>query len=545
MTESFAAKDDLILQTRIDPLSTSWLIDKTRVILNNTDIGDFLTDETTLDSDPYLTMDDLSSDPVFINVQNMISSVFHVDARSAVLRIRIPKIYYSVHSLHAKPKKLNVDDPILNLDATAQIQGVDIGLNDGIQIDFMITNPKTKAMESYLTAFLDPATVQVPESLEPAEFDVSLEAVRDTAFHFNLKSFNLDSLPVYVANHLNDIITTDNKSHGPITSNQIRVNPVTIRLSSLSRSVEFEPFKPLIQKRMKNILGTIITQVGSALKTTIGPKILKTVFSKSLPTGLSINTDALYTRFDTALFSQPNRDQLSLGIAGTLCTLDLYAKYRDDCVNHVPAQPPVRILSDIDQQTARDELESKLAQAQADVVTSVSEEYLNRLLKTTIDAKLWDAMMQEDHLKLGPKGAFIILNKSNQAPELFIDVIYEGNKGITGILINPNHPIRFPLRISTKLGFQIEKGSPKILITTEKVLSTPEEIIRGIPEYDLPSHLVFGLKKKIASLILKMAKPLEGKNAIEMALPIFKGLGLEKTWYETSAYGRLNLYFKI
>jgi hypothetical protein len=46
-------------------------------------------------------------------------------------------------------------------------------------------------------------------------------------------------------------------------------------------------------------------------------------------------------------------------------------------------------------------------------------------------------------------------------------------------------------------------------------------------------------------MILKMAGELEGRNAIEMELPVFKGLGLENAWQEPSAFGRLNLYFKL
>ena len=99
--------------------------------------------------------------------------------------------------------------------------------------------------------------------------------------------------------------------------------------------------------------------------------------------------------------------------------------------------------------------------------------------------------------------------------------------------------------MSTKLSFEVRNEMPVMVIAIEKLKSDALEIINGIRDYDLPSHLVPGLRRKVASMIIKMASEIEGRNAIEMELPVFKGLGLEKTWYETSAYGRLNLYFKL
>jgi hypothetical protein len=543
--QAHAANDDLILQTRLDQGSTSWLIDKTRIILNNADLGDGLEDTTSLDNDPILTMNELSTDPVFLKLQDLVTNVFHVDAKNAVLRLKIPSIYYKVHSLHAVPHKLAVEDPKLNLEATAQIQGVDIGLTDGIQVDYLIPNRKTGQMDSYMTASFAPTLVEVPSTLEPAEFDVSLEAIRDSSFHFNLKGYKLDNLPLYISRHMNDLLITDIKTRQPVGADQISVNPVTVRLCNLTRSVTFDSFKPVVQKKMKDILSTIINQVGLSLKTSIGPRILKLVFSKSLPSSFAVSSSSIYSRFSTAVFTQPDSSQLSLGVAGDFCTDELYKTFGQSCVEHMPEHQPIRIQTADEQTLARAEIQKKLASGDADVTTSVSEDYLNRLLQTTIDAKLWDSMLKEQHMKLGPKGAFVILNEASKTPQLFLDVIYEGEKGITGIFINPKHPIRFPLRLNTSLAFEVDNGTPKIIIKIEDVLSTVQEIINGIPEYQMPSHLVRGIRKKIAGIILKMAATLEGKNAVELTLPIFKGIELEKTSYEVSAYGRLNLYFKI
>jgi hypothetical protein len=541
---AFSASDDVLLQTRISRGSLEWLIEKTLLILNNAEIDDGLTGVTTID-DEILTLDEITSDPAVEKVRSLVASVFRVDAAKAVLRIRIPKLSYKVHALRASAKRLDVADPVMHIDAAARIQGVDIGLPEGVQVDLMVPDAKTGVLNRFLSANLAPSQVKVPSNLEPAEFEVSLEATRDDNLNFKLTGYKLDNLPAYVERHVNEIQTSELTTGGPITADQIAVQPVYVRVNQLNRTIDFSVFKPLIQKKMKGILTTIILEVGKSLKTSIGPSILKSIFKESLPSTLAISSEPFYTSFKVRSFSQPKRDQFQLGVAGGLCTLEMYRRFGVDCVRETPVPEPVRTIGPEIRRLAIEELSSVLASGKADVATSVSEEFLNRLIQTAIQSKLWDEMLAEDHLKLGPKGAFVILDKKGSAPELYLDLIYSGKGGFEGIFINPKRPIRFPLRIGTRLSFPLENGIPKLVITTERALSDADEIIRGIPQYGLPSKLVCGLRKKIAKMILRMSKKLEGRNMVELPLPIFKGIGLEETWMESSEHGRMNIYFKI
>ena len=102
---SFANSDDLILQTRVDSTSLNFLVDKTRLILNNADIKDGL-DATVPIHDVMVDMHGLSNDPHMKNLQAIIKKTFKVDVEAAILRVRIPRIAYKIHSLHVNPNKL-------------------------------------------------------------------------------------------------------------------------------------------------------------------------------------------------------------------------------------------------------------------------------------------------------------------------------------------------------------------------------------------------------------------------------------------------------
>lgn len=128
-----------------------------------------------------------------------------------------------------------------------------------------------------------------------------------------------------------------------------------------------------------------------------------------------------------------------------------------------------------------------------------------------------------------------------------MDVLYhgDGKGGIESLLVNENKPIEFPLRISASLDFVNQAGIPHMVIKTQKILSDVEEVTHGVPEYGLESHLVFGLKKKIAHMILDMSASIEGQTAVDIDLPVLKNIDLEKTWHEASPFGQVNLFFKL
>ncbi|MBS1957917.1 MAG: hypothetical protein JST80_00450 [Bdellovibrionales bacterium] len=539
--------NDIIFQTRVQTDTLNWLIDKTRVIMGNAQIEDMLTGETTIDTNPTFKLEEMTDDPNAIKLRDVFAETFKRDLKNAVVRLRIPKVFYQISSLIVNPKGLNVVDPTLDLKVQAQIKGLTTRLSDGIQADVMIPNAKTGELESFLTGYVDPVTLKVSEDIEPMSFDVEFEAVRDAGFKFNLKSYDVSGLPAYVERNKGRLPILASVTEKPVSVNEIRINPVIVRLNKLSRTVNFDAFKPMIQKSMDKMVGAILSMIGDSLRNTLGPKILKSVFSHETRSDMMVANEHIYTRYATARFSQPMKDQLLLGIQGDLCTSKNYKAFADKCAEHETPYEPVREITEENKKNGLDQITQALASNKADLVISLTEEYINRLLKTTIDAELWDDRLEEDGLWLGEKGVFAVFDKQTQQPEMFIDLYYggDGTGGIQKLFINGRKPIRFPLRLSTSIAFPLVNGVPHMVIKTEKLLSDRNEIINGIPEYGMESRLVRLFRKKIAKMIIKMASKLEGQVAVDMDFPILKGVGLERTTYEATPYGRLNWYFKL
>lgn len=544
---SSASAQDLFLQTRIEQRTMSALVDKTRILLNNAEIGDGMTGEVEAIDDVTYTISEFTNDPEYLKFRDIFSSVFKLDLANAIVRVRIPKIAYQIEKLHAKPNSMNVQDPYLTLDVTSTIRGITTSLSAGVDMDLMIVNPKTNKPESYLTAHLAPTTISIPNTLEPVTFGLQFVTKRDEKqFSYQLKDYDLHDIPNYVDRNMKDILILESGKNIPISANSISVNPIVVRLSNLSRTVEFDSFKPILQKRLDKIITSIVSKLGKSLQKSIGPKILTSVFSNQTRSDLIVENEYLYTRFLTSSFSQPASDQLFLGVTGELCTAESYRQYHEQCNEHGNFPAPVRSISEGTRRKASAEITENLARGGSDLILSISEEYLNRMLHTTIQANLWNESLEKDNLALGPKGAFLVFDKRTKTPELYIDLLYLGEgKGIQSWVVNERKPIRFPLRLSTSLEFNNVDGVPHMILKTLKVLSDQAEIINGIPEYDLSSHLVRGLKKKVAGMILDMSAEIEGQTAVDLDLPVLKDIDLEKSWYEASPFGRLNIFFKL
>ena len=531
---------DLVLQTRIEQNSLDAMINRTRVILKNTQIGDMLKGDVDFNRDFFFTLKEMSKGKNFDKFRDIFSNVFKLDLKNARIRIRIPKIGYELENLSVKPVSLEVNDPDLELGLTAYLKGLKTSLTGGIEMDLMIANPKTGEEESYLTAKLNPTTLEIPSTLEPVSFDVKFETKRDQEFIFNLKEYNLNEIPGFVQSNLSAFNVTDTVLNKPLSADSIQVNPVIVRLNTLSRSVSFDSFKPLIQERLDEIVSGVISKISVSLKNTIGPKVLKTVFSNKSKSNFIIENKSIYSRLITSSFSEPAENQLSFGMTGEICTAESYQLIGAQCAADSLNFVPVRKISKETNEKAIAEISENLGRDESDMVLS------NRVLNTTVKANLWNTVLAKKNLKIGPKGVFIVLNKQTGNPEIYLDAIYKGDgKGLKKYLINEKKPLRFPLRISTNLSFTNVEGTPHLLVQTSKVVSTQDEIINGISEYGLESKLIRGFKKRVANMILEMSSEINGQNAIDLELPVLKESNIEKTRIEASANGRLNLFFKF
>jgi hypothetical protein len=536
---------DIVMQTRTEKHSLNWLIEKTRLILNNAQVTDLLTGEATIDTQPVFVLEEMTDQTEIFKLREVLARVFKTDLKTAHIRLRIPKVFYQLEKLLVDPKGLDVQDPKVLLALQVGIQGLTTRLTEGLAADVMLANPKTGTLESFLSAHIDPVYLRIPQDLPPLPFDVEFETLIEQGFRFSLKNYDTTKIPAYVENHKSQLKILSALSDEPVSTRHIKIHPVVVRLNHLSRSVDFESVKPIIQKRLDLMIGKILSLLGASLEKSLGPKLLKMVFSNNTRSDLMVSNDYIYTRYASSRFSKPAQDQFALGIRGDLCTTSGFKQFQESCVQHVEPYEPVRTLTDLEKQKGLDSITETLAQNRADLVVSIHEDYINRLLKTTIDADLWDEKLAEDHLSLGPKGVFTVFNQKTQKPEMFIDLYYSGDKGVERIFINDRRPIRFPLRMSTSISFVLKDKVPHMIIKTEKLLSDAQEIIQGIPEYELESRLVRLFRKKIAKMIIKMAQKLEGQVAIDLDFPIMKEVGLENTTYEVTPYGRLNWLFRI
>lgn len=536
-------QDDIYVQSKVDGPTLNWLLDRTRTVLNNTAGTDYFTDTISLEKDTIFTYDELVKSNGFKDLAKLINSAFKTKIENAQLRLRIPKIFYQVEKARVNPTSVKIEDPFMKLSTYAEVSGISVKMPEDIFMDLMLWNEKTQKHETFLTAKLETPFIGVPKTLPalPFYFDFKLE--RKQQIEMALDGHNLSLLPGYVAQYQDQFTITAGKNPSPLSIHHITVNPVTVRLNQMSRTFTFDAFKPVVASKIPGLLKMVLNEVGEALQTSIGPSILKGIFNNTLTNTVAINSSLIYTEYNVAKIEAAGSNQLRIAIQGEHCTGELYEKHGKDCVQYEGIRQPVREQTLEDKEQARREIDQKIDSGNADIALSIGEEYFNRLIHTTTKTDVWSKILEEENMQLGPQGAFMLFDKANKDPVLVLDLKYDDKVRL-----------RFPLRISTQMAIVgkqtiLENGSPGplgpyLVVRIGKVLSTTQEIIHGIPAYDLKSKLLPIFKKKIAKMILKMAAKLENTVALELKLDSLQGAGVENMFYELSPYGRLNVYFK-
>lgn len=533
-------QDDVYVQSRLDEFTLNWLLGRTRGVLKNALGTDYFENTIPLKKDILFTYEELLSSYGYDALIKNLGSVFKVNLKNLALRIRIPKIYYNVQKLKLQPSRLSVLDPKFDLSTFAEASEISVGMPDNIYADLLILNDDQQTYSTIITATLDRPHIKIPTTLPAVPFQFNFQFYkRSTSIELSGNQYQLSHLPEYVRNYQKDFILTAGATGDPLGPQHFSIDPIKLKINQRDRELTLDSFKTVFASKLPWILESILNVVGDALETSIGPNILDGIFEQTLSNTITIKSGLFYTEYNISKLEQPENDQFRISIQGNHCIQELYEKYGKDCVQYEGVKQPVREITAEDYLKAKHEITQKLKSQEADIALSIGEEYFNRLLGTTTKTDLWNKYLEEENLSLGPKGAFMLFDQSHPDPILIVDLEYDDRVHL-----------KFPLKISTQIAI-ISKQSkddttmtPYLTVRINKVLSTTQEIVKGIPAFDLKSKLLPVFKKKVAKMILKMASKLENTTVLELKLDTLRGAGVENMYYEISPYGRLNVYFK-
>lgn len=315
-----------------------------------------------------------------------------------------------------------------------------------------------------------------------------------------------------------------------------------------NKIVNFSPEKieNLIRSKHEAIKGILLAQVTQKLNTDTSDALHEVLNKFKIEKEYWILTDLIRTQLNLGSFSTAEgENNIEINMPGDFCTIQNFDKNKKECIKH-------KITKTADSRMTRrmhDESVSKIKnlmnRGDANIVASVSEDYINKLLVTTIDAGLWQEGLDEAGVTLGPNKVIMRLDKKGDSGTVIMDVIYKPSK--MEKFLTGSREIRFPLVLDMNLRIDVRDGIPFVVIHLKDVDTSDETLINGKPMDKIISTVkdVPRFKKKVAKAIREKVSILRNKDMLELPYPQYRGVGLDKVEFISDGKGRMNAYLRL
>ena len=240
-----------------------------------------------------------------------------------------------------------------------------------------------------------------------------------------------------------------------------------------------------------------------------------------------------------------NNEHVLTQLDGDFCVPQTYVELREECLNRRITQIPKSRIKESEHKESLEIMRKLVEGGETNIVASVSEDYINKVLATSLDAGLWDEKLKEAGVRMGPNRPFLMLeDKGSRAGTLYMDMIYTPSK-VEQIALGTRE-VRFPLVLKVGVKIVKEDVGPLFIIHVFEVDTSDKTLMYGRPDIGVISNVQrLRLKHKVLAKIREDVASLNNKDIVSLSYPTFKGLNLEKVEFVSDGLGRMNALLKM
>jgi hypothetical protein len=356
------------------------------------------------------------------------------------------------------------------------------------------------------------------------------------SFKFQIQSANFDQM----ANGL----LADPKSID-LRYDKIVISDVSLKIGNKIINFSKEKIEKIIRDNHEAIKGILLAQVATLLRNNTAEAAFKVLEQYKLNKEYWLNSPTIKSQIMIGGFSSTNAgEHIGIDMPGDFCTNQKFAELQKSCItNKVTQTAGTRLTNQLHKESVL-VMKDLMDSGDANIVASISEDYLNKLLVTTYDAGLWKVALDEAGVDLGPNKVILRLDKRGDSGTLIMDVIYKPTK--TENLLTGSKEIRFPLVLEVAVRIEKQKNGPLIIVRLNDVDTSDETLIYGRPEDGAVSSIKNArFKGKIVKTIRKRLSSLIGKDVVELHYPELQGIGLDKVDFISDGNGRMNATMRL
>lgn len=357
------------------------------------------------------------------------------------------------------------------------------------------------------------------------------------SFKIKLLKANFDKMAEGFFEHPEDI---------EIEYQDITIPKLALRIGE--ETVQFYPdkIKDLIRKNHEAIKGLLLAEAANILRTYTEESAMKIIEQFSLLKEHWIATSVLQSQFVIKNFSSSKiGDNIEIDMPGDFCTNQKYDEFKDLCTSSKDTQISPSRITRKNHENSLKVLKDLMKREDANIVASISEDYINKLLVTTYDAGLWKDALDEAGVTLGPNKVKMKLDTRGESGTLMMDVIYKPTA--MERIMTGSREVRFPLVLAVALRIENHDNEPVVIIRLNGVDVSDKTLIYGRPDENIVSTVrdIPRFKKSVAKAIREKVIVLSGKDIIELRYPELKGLGLDKVDFLSDGLGRMNAIMRL
>lgn len=338
----------------------------------------------------------------------------------------------------------------------------------------------------------------------------------------------------------------DNPTKVELNYQAIEIPEISLKVGSKTIQFNKEKIAGFLRSKHEAIKGILLTQVANQLQTNTPETAFRVFEQFKLSKEYWIKSSIMESQIQLAKFTSSNRgSNLQINMPADFCTTERFALLKKNCVSNKITKISDSRLTEVLHSKSVKGMKSLMSSGEADIVASISEDYLNKLLVTTYDAGLWKQTLDESGVVLGPNKVTMRLNKKGDTGTLFMDVIYQPTQ--LERIMTGSKVIRFPLALDVSVRIEKHDGDAVVIVRLNDVDTTDDTLINGKPEENMISTVkdIPRFKTKVAASIRQRIGGLRNKDIIELRYPELNDLGLEKVDFFSDGNGRMNAVMKL
>lgn len=527
-----AQSPDIIVNTRLDYDFSSVLVKKFRTLCKNFNMADPFTGRV---AEPILLNESKIGDLLPADSKHLIKdfgNAVGLNILKADTKVWMHGLSYDVKGFktNLKAQDQDVDGITIGTDVSAETVSLSA---DKVSLSLVIPGKNNSPIFS--VDIVRPVIRASEDNLIHFFAAIKLHDFNDH-YKLHLKKASFDQMAKGLVSNSRSI---------DLSYDKIIIPQVSLKIGNKTVNFSAEKIEDLIRSNHDAIKGILIAQAAEMLQSNTTLAALKVIEQYKIKKDYWLAAPVLHGKLSLGKFSTTGEGDIQLSLPGDFCTVDKFSKFKENCVNSKVTQTSASRLDHRAVKESMNAMNEIMANEDASIVASVSEDYVNKLLATAYDAGLLKSSLDEAGVTLGPNKITMRMDKKGDTATLLMDVVYKPTK--MERILTGSKEIRFPLVIDLSVTIEKQDENPVIFVKVVDIDTSDETIINGRPDQKILSTVkdIPRFQGKVAKSIRERISSLRHKVFVELAYPELKGMDLDKVDFLSDGNGRMNAIVRL